>query len=170
MKSVLIFFLSLLISAEAFCQQTSAITREVKKTAKEFRNEGWKTISGSESLESQIANLFQIRERVTPDVSDKIIGSRSAVGLDYASARKHALAMAKADLAGQLESRISSLYESAMDTEEGRQSSSSSSKVFVEECVRKTQTVMELYRTLTDGKVEVYVSLSCDISQIGALK
>ena len=72
MKSVLIFILSLLISAEASCQQSSAITREVKKTAKEFRSEGWKTISGSESLESQIADLFHIRESVTPDASDKI--------------------------------------------------------------------------------------------------
>lgn len=166
MKYITALIFALIFSIGGYCQQV--FTKEIRQVAKELRKEGWKTVSGSESLESQVALALSMQEIDDGNLPKRLVGARSAIGRDYASARQQAFTLAKADLAGSLETQIAASAESFLSSDNSKNMTSVSSKAFINDCINRTDTVMEIYKLQPNGQIEVYISLSCNLSEIGS--
>lgn len=179
--------LNLLLAATfsfAFIVNTSAQTRELSKDDKKALDkevkeslkglEGWQVKPGSLSLEAQQrrssqAQLFE---------EDKwLVGSASSVGSVYDAARLQAMTLAKSEVAGQMETQISELIDAKAENQELGQGTAESAisiamkskAITIDKKVKRPRILMECYRNLPNGNVEVLVRLAIDRTTINDL-
>lgn len=177
MSKPLIFFLPLLLAAffwmaaddvwaEKSCKDAHKAVRELKK-------QGWRTLSGKdEDLETQIVKLFMYQSG-SDTCPRYIVETRTSKGKDYSSARKQALSSAKAGIASGIESNIVSICEQIVGNrvlEDGKQESVNSLIAFarknVQQNISSMPVLVEIYRNIPDGGVEVRLSVCFDTDTI----
>ena len=147
-------------------------TKTARQEAKQFKKEGWKTAPGTIPMDKQLDKSYAIQQQYNGNFqSVYLMGQAMSVARTYDAARLQAMELAKLELAGMIESTISTETENAITN---RQLSAEEAESIVE-MVQKTKSqvmqrlgqvimVMELYRDVDKGK-EVLVRIAYDTNK-----
>ena len=150
--------------------------KNAKKEAKRLTKEGWEPSAGAQPLENQLLKSYNMRDE-TDDMGypKYIIAEAQSVGQSYDAAKMQALELAKQNLAGQIQTEITSLVESSVSNNQlgGDEAASvvktiSASKNLISQSLGRVVPVMEYYRTLSNGNKEVVVSIAYNTDQAKA--
>lgn len=140
-----------------------------RKEAKKFAKEGWLVNPGKLPMEKQLDRIYSMQLEFVGEGQPKwIFGEGRYVAQTYDAAKLHAVEMAKADIAGQLQAnisgRISNYVEntqtSAVDAKtEDKMVSISSNNINVQ--LGNTVTILEVYRPMKKtNNTEVLVRIA----------
>lgn len=161
----------LLVSSGAAA--AGSASNDARKTARELKKQGWKTLSGKDDIETQLLALYAKQVEDGGGLPRYMVETREAQGRDYASARKQAISFARAGIAGGIESEVTSICEMMIGNRvlAGQEAESVSSlmmsaRTSVQQNIGSTVVLMEIYKDMPDGGVEVRISLSYDTSAL----
>ncbi len=161
----------------AFTANVSAQTRELTKDEKKELDkevkeslkslEGWQVKPGSLSLQAQQRRSSQVQ---LFEEDKWIVGSASSTGSIYDAARLQAMTLAKSEVAGQMETQITEMIDAKAENKElGNGTAESVTDIamkskakIVDKKVRRPRILMECYRNLPNGNIEVLVRLAID--------
>lgn len=146
----------------------SKSSKTARKEAKKLEKEGWKAASGALPLEKQLDRSYLKQQEEDDWGYPKFMMSEAmSIGEIYDAAKMQALELAKQNLAGQIQSEVTTLIESSvankqLPKEEAASlvESTLSCKSLISQKIGKTITVVELYRTLPNKNKEVLLRLA----------
>lgn len=160
----------ILLSGSGFAQNYA---KSAKKQAKEKAKDGWVVNSGVKPLEMQYEKSYKMDDELTEDGKKKYIAaSGMATGTTYSGARLQAIATAKTEMAGNLESNIAGLISASVGNEdlgqdeaESVSSALSESEQMIAKSLGRVEVVVECYRQLSNKNYQVEVRLYYDLVQ-----
>lgn len=142
--------------------------KEAKKAAKQMKKEGWLPMPGSPTLETQMNDYLLRRYMSNGNFPKYILGEGTASAKNSDAARKHALANARVELAGNVGMEVAALVEEGTNnnaySEEEQETLSKlmqSSRTLIQQKLGRTEIVMEAYRKIGNS-TEVMVRISAD--------
>lgn len=178
----LIFTLMLLVlftTAPAIAQQSSKELKKelkskahksIRKEAKAYEKEGWRSVAGSLPLDKQLeqAQMAAI-EKDEEGLNRYYIGRGKGVGGNYRAAKAVAFNQAKVDLVAAVMSDVASTEVNDMTNEDlgegdviSTEDMSINSKVVSSFPIKDIVTVVEIYRELTRGRYEVEITVKME--------
>lgn len=162
----LLFILSLTVNAQGFSKSEM---KDLKKEAKKYEKEGWKTMPGAMSLTDQLALSKKLTLEEDEEGNTKWqIGAATSVGSIYDAARMQAMTLAKAELTSLITSLITSNYIAASENKQLSQdeaesfvkASMESEGISVDQKLGNPRVIFDAYRKLSNGNVEVTIRIA----------
>lgn len=178
MKTLKLFVATLLLFAfspnvKAQCQLDKAQLKTAKKTAKKNEKEGWKVKPGGLPLieQEKIAMSYQL------DYANWQIGSASSIGTVYDAALISAMAIAKANLASNIQTQLSAKFgvnvgNSQVGVDEANSKAEAAMKsqaITVNQTLSNPIIVYEAYQTRPNGSIEVVVRVAVPKKEVDKL-
>lgn len=168
MKRIISLAMAALMVCSIANAQTKQIIKDAKKEAKSLKKDGWLVAPGSLPLERQFEDLYSMSsEKDESGMPKYILGDAMSPGKTYDAAKMQAIELAKTNLAGLIQTEVTALIESTVGNEqissddaESIVSTVRSNKSLIEQSIGRTITVVECYRKLANGIVEVTVRLA----------
>ena len=170
MKTMKIFATLLMLFAFTASVNAQYLTKEqekaVKKDVKKYEKEGWMTKS------------YQMAWERTADGTDQwLMGEGSSVGTIYDAARTQAMTVAqgeiarkmKTDLTTQIEQDIANDQLAQQEAESIAQTVVTAMGKSVDQTIGRPSSLVEMYRDLPNGNVEVLVRLAVSSAKLDAL-
>lgn len=156
------------IARLAYSELNAKATKSARKEAKALKKEGWTVAPGQLPLEKQLDKSYSMYyEYEESGLPKYIIGDAMSPGKTYDAAKMQAVELAKTNLAGQIQTEVTALIEStvangqiAQDDAESIARTVSASKNLIVQRLGRTVTVVECYRKLANGTIEVRVTLA----------
>lgn len=154
--------------AQFTAQQEKQIAKEAKKEAKRLKKEGWSVPAGNLPLEMQLAQAYKLQAEVNADMQPKyIFGQAISGGSFYDAAKMQAVELAKAELAGNILTDLTTIVSSKLENHQVSSDKANSASEIIKEgeavVSQKLDSpipLIEIYRTLKDGTVEVQIRLA----------
>lgn len=153
-------------------------SKAARKEAKRLKKEGWTTTPGTLPLEKQLDNSYQMQYEYDSDMYPKyIMGEAMSVGGNYDAAKMQALELAKQNLAGQIQTEVTTLIENTVANKQMDEGDAASitqsvltSKNLISQSLGRSIAVVETYRTLPNKNKEVLVRIAynSDMAKKGA--
>ena len=149
-------------------ERDEKVSKETKKQAKQFAKEGWKVTVGALPLEKQIEKsiLMQYELDMNNGMPKYIKGEGKAIGGSYDAAKMHAMADAKTELAGNIQTEVAAIIEERLANSEIGQGDAATvssavqvSKQVIAQSIGRVVTVIECYRELKNKNYEVQVRI-----------
>lgn len=146
--------------------QSEKVSKAARKQAKEMKKEGWKVAPGALSLEQQIERSALYQNSFEDDmVTPKFVwGDATSTAENYDAGKMQALELARTNLVGSIETDITQIVENNQSNKQMGAGDAASviktlqaSKSFVTKKLGQTIPVMEVYRELKNGNVQVRV-------------
>ncbi len=186
MKKVLIFTLMLfLVGNISFAQDTkerkemmkaskselnAKATKAARKEAKKLKKEGWATAPGALPIDKQLDKSYLMQYQYDENMYPKyIMGEAMSIGENYDAAKMQALELAKQNLAGQIQTEVTTLIENTVankqltaDEAVSVTQSIAAGKSLIVQSIGRTIPVMEVYRTKDNRNKEVLVRIAYD--------
>ena len=190
MKKLAIVFMSLLvfgtISAQnaddykAFIKERKAVqklvkqerdekvSREARKMAKKYAKEGWKVTVGALPIEKQLEKSYTMQYELDMNnaMPKYIKGEGKAISTSYDAAKMQAMADAKTELAGNIQTEVAAIIEERLANQElGKDEAVAVSnavqvsKQVIAQSIGRVITVVECYRELKNKNYEVKVMI-----------
>lgn len=190
MKKITIFLMSLLVLGAASAQNSDdykafikerkavqklvkqerdeKVSKEAKKMAKKYTKEGWKVAVGALPLEKQLEKSYTMQYELDMDNSmpKYIRGTGKAISTSYDAAKMQAMADAKVELAGNIQTEVAAIIEERLANHElGNQDAVAISnavqvsKQVIAQSIGRVITVVECYRELKNKNYEVLVHI-----------
>lgn len=162
----LLFILSLTVNAQGFSKSEM---KDLKKEAKKYEKEGWKTMPGAMSLTDQLALSKKLTLEEDEEGNTKWqIGAATSVGSIYDAARMQTMTLAKAELTSLITSLITSNYIAASENKQISQdeaesfvkASMESEGISVDQKLGNPRVIFDAYRKLSNGNVEVTIRIA----------
>lgn len=182
MKTIKIFATLLMMFAFTASVNAQVLTKDqekaVKKEVKKLEKDGWKVKPGSPSLAMQITRSSQAAWEHNSEGMDKwISGEGSSIGTVYDAARSQAMTVAQGEIARRLNTDITSEIEQVLANEQFAQKEAESIAQTivasmgrtVDQSISRPRTLMECYRDLPNGNVEVLMRLAISSDKLDAL-
>lgn len=182
MKTIKYFATLLMMFAFMASVDAQVLTKDqekaVKKEVKKFEKEGWKVKPGSPSLAMQITRSSQAAWEQTSEGYDKwVYGEGSSVGTVYDAARTQAMTVAQGEIARRLKTDMTAQIEQDLANEQFAQKEAESVAQTVvtamgksvDQAITRPRTLMECYRDLPNGNVEVLMRLAVSSEKLDAL-
>ena len=182
MKTIKYFATLLMMFAFTASLNAQVLTKDqekaVKKEVKKLEKEGWKVKPGSPSLAMQITRSSQAAWEQNSEGLDKwIYGEGSSIGTVYDAARSQAMTVAQGEIARRLNTDITSEIEQVLANEQFAQKEAESIAQTivasmgrtVDQSISRPRTLMECYRDLPNGNVEVLMRLAISSDKLDAL-
>ena len=143
-------------------------SKAARKEAKRLKKEGWITTPGALPLEKQLDNSYQMQYEYDSDMYPKyIMGEAMSVGGNYDAAKMQALELAKQNLAGQIQTEVTTLIENTVANKQMDEGDAASitqsvltSKNLISQSLGRSIAVVETYRTLPNKNKEVLVRIA----------
>lgn len=143
-------------------------SKAARKEAKRLKKEGWTTTPGTLPLEKQLDNSYQMQYEYDSDMYPKyIMGEAMSVGGNYDAAKMQALELAKQNLAGQIQTEVTTLIENTVANKQMDEGDAASitqsvltSKNLISQSLGRTIAIVETYRTLPNKNKEVLVRIA----------
>lgn len=155
-------------------------SKAARKEAKRLSKEGWKTAPGALPLEKQLDKSYGMQYQYDADgFPQYIMAEAMSTGGNYDAAKMQALELAKQNLAGQIQTEITSLIENTVANEQMDQSQAASitrsvmaAKNLISQSIGRVVTVVETYRVVNGNNREVLVRIaySQDMAKAAAKK
>lgn len=158
-------------------QSTKALhekaTKEARKEAKKMKKQGWQTTPGTLPIEKQVDRAFLMQMEYDEDLFPKyLMGEGMSIGENYDGAKMQAIELAKQDLAGQIQTEITTLIENNVANSQitaGEAATVTKSlmagKSLISQSLGRVLPVIEVYRVVDKKKnqnKEVLVRLAYD--------
>ncbi|MDE6494445.1 MAG: hypothetical protein K2O66_00025 [Bacteroidales bacterium] len=149
-------------------QMKEKVSKDAKKAAKCLAKEGWMVAPGALPLERQLdrAYTMQYEFDMNSGMPKYIRGEAQTVGENYDAAKMQANALAKIDLAGNIQTEVAALIESRVSNNqmEAEQAASVSNSVMgakniISQSIGRTIIAVEMYRQLPNKNKEVRLQL-----------
>ena len=190
MKTMKIFATLLMLFAFTASVNAQYLTKEqekaVKKDVKKFEKEGWKVKPGTPSISMQLTKSYQMAWERTSEGTDmwtnrcgddRIACEGSSVGTIYDAARTQAMTVAqgeiarkmKTDLTTQIEQDIANDQLAQQEAESIAQTVVTAMGKSVDQTIGRPSSLVEMYRDLPNGNVEVLVRLAVSSAKLDAL-
>ena len=143
-------------------------SKAARKDAKAFKKEGWQVMPGALPIDKQLDKSYQMQMEVDEEMFPKyIMGEASSIGENYDAAKMQALELAKQNLAGQIQTEVTTLIENTvankqLEAEEAASvvQSISAAKNLLSQSIGRTIPVVEVYRSKQNKNKEVLVRLA----------
>ena len=143
-------------------------SKAARKEAKRLKKEGWITTPGALPLEKQLDNSYQMQYEYDSNMYPKyIMGEAMSVGGNYDAAKMQALELAKQNLAGQIQTEVTTLIENTVANKQMDEGDAASitqsvltSKNLISQSLGRSIAVVETYRTLPNKNKEVLVRIA----------
>lgn len=143
----------------------SVYDHSLQEAVSSLQGEGFRVSAGRLPLVEQLAESWRYqREREAGGDIRNFVVSAKAKANNYGAARLQAENLAKVQLAGLMETRVAQLVTNRMETVGGNTEMSlvTSSKNLVTTRLANLYPLMDLYRDLPNGEVEVQLTIGCD--------
>ena len=143
-------------------------SKDARKEAKNLKKQGWQIAPGALPIEKQLDRVYTMKYEIDDDMFPKwIMGEAMSIGENYDAAKMQALALAKQNLAGEIQTEVTALLENNVDNKQlsPEQAASvvktiSAGKQLISQNIGRTVTVIEMYRTLQNKNKEVRVQIA----------
>ena len=133
-------------------------TKDAKKQAKELKKDGWKVAVGATPMEKQLEELFVKERGGKAGLPQYIIGRSEAVSGSYAAARKIAVARAREEVAGTINTKVAGILESTLTNVQTSsvdvatvQKDVSTAKQLIDQTLDKADVIFEVYREVNNN-------------------
>lgn len=141
--------------------------REARQKAKQLKKQGFAEFVGSLPVDKQLEQSWKyIYDRDQKGYPVYLTANQTAIGGSVAAAKTQASALAKVDIAGQIETQVAALLESQVSNQElGAQEAAtivktvSANKLKIQQTLGRTIPMLEVYRKLSNGNYEVQLML-----------
>lgn len=149
-------------------QMKSKVSKDAKKEAKRLAREGWTIAPGSLPIERQLDRAYgmQYEMDINTGFPKYIRGEAISIGENYDAAKMQAVALAKIELAGNIQTEVAALIETRvgnnqLDPEQAVSISNSvmGAKNMISQSIGRTINGLEMYRQLKNRNKEVRVLL-----------
>lgn len=146
--------------------QEIKVSKDTRKQAKQLVKEGWKVAPGGMSIEKQLARAELLDNSFEEDgVTQKYAkGDATSTAESYDAGKMQALELARLNLVSSIETDITELAETNRSNKDISADNAASvikvlrsSKSFVSKKLGQTNSVIEMYRELPNGNVQVRV-------------
>lgn len=182
MKTIKIIAALLMVFAFTANVNAQFLTKEqekaVKKDVKRYEKEGWKVKPGSPSIAMQLTKSYQMAWEKTAEGSDQwIMGEGSSVGTIYDAARTQAITVAQGEIGRKLRTDLTAQVEQDLANEQlgGGEAESIAQTIVnsmgksVDQSIGRPSSLIEMYRDLPNGNVEVLMRLAISSAKLDAL-
>lgn len=182
MKTIKIIAALLMLFAFTANVNAQFLTKEqekaVKKDVKRYEKEGWKVKPGSPSIAMQLTKSYQMAWEKTAEGSDQwIMGEGSSVGTIYDAARTQAITVAQGEIGRKLRTDLTAQVEQDLANEQlgGGEAESIAQTIVnsmgksVDQSIGRPSSLIEMYRDLPNGNVEVLMRLAISSAKLDAL-
>ncbi len=120
--------------AQFTAQQEKQIAKEAKKEAKRLKKEGWSVPAGNLPLEMQLAQAYKLQAEVNNDMQPKyIFGQAISGGSFYDAAKMQAVELAKAELAGNILTDLTTIVSSKLENHQVSSDKANSASEIIKE-------------------------------------
>lgn len=145
----------------------STIEKMVSSRAKELKQEGWVVSPGALPLEIQLERTFKLQMEVDDKSYPKYItGEGLSTGQNYDAAKMQATELAKQELAGRIQTEVTSLIETDVANKQLSEDDATSitktvlaSKNLISQSIGRTIILSEMHRILPNKNRQVSVWL-----------
>lgn len=182
MKTIKIIATLLMLFAFTPNVNAQFLTKEqekaVKKDVKRYEKEGWKVKPGSPSIAMQLTKSYQMAWEKTAEGTDQwIMGEGSSVGTIYDAARTQAITVAQGEIGRKLRTDLTTQVEQDLANEQlgGGEAESIAQTIVnsmgksVDQSIGRPSSLIEMYRDLPNGNVEVLMRLAISSAKLDAL-
>jgi len=182
MKKMKIFATLLMLFAFTANVNAQFLTKEqekaVKKDVKRYEKEGWKVKPGSPSIAMQLTKSYQMAWERTADGTDQwLMGEGSSIGSIYDAARTQAMTVAQGEIARKMKTDLTTQIEQDLANDQlGQQEAESIAQTVVtamgksvDQTIGRPSSLVEMYRDLPNGNVEVLVRLAVSSAKLDNL-
>jgi hypothetical protein len=182
MKTMKIFATLLMLFAFTACANAQFLTKAqekaVKKDVKKYEKEGWKVKPGSPSIAMQLTKSYQMLWERTADGTDQwLMGEGSSIGSVYDAARTQAMTVAQGEIARKMKTDMTTQIEQDLANEQFAQKEAESIAQTVvtamgksvDQTIGRPSSLIEMYRDLPNGNVEVLVRLAISSAKLDNL-
>lgn len=149
-------------------ERNEKVSKDAKKTAKVLAKEGWIVTPGALPIEKQLEKSYQMQYEydINTGMPKYIKGEGKAISTSYDAAKMHAMADAKTELAGNIQTEVAAIIEEKLANSEIGQGDAVAvsnavqvSKQVIAQSIGRVITVVECYRELKNGNFEVQVRI-----------
>ena len=178
MKTIKLFVTMMLLGIVlgASAQKPAELKEKASKEAKRLQKEGWIPAPGGLPIERQLDRSYFMQYELNDEMQAKYaFGNAQSTGQFFDAAKLQASEMAKSDLVGKLTIEVTTLLSSQLkniNNAEGQtksaQAAEAKSKSLISQRLSGITPILELQRTLKDGRVEVMVQYAYDKSKVTA--
>lgn len=154
--------------------------KDARKEAKKLTKQGYKTPVGKLPLDKQLEKSWEVQYELDKNgYPYYFIATAKAVGGNYSAAQMQATNLAKLDLAGQIQSRVSQIIEAKVASNEiDKQEAASinnvvsASKTVISNTLGRVLPLVEIYKDMENKNTEVMVTLgyNSDLAMAEAIK
>ncbi len=182
MKTIKFFATLLMLFAFTASVNAQFLTKEqekaVKKDVKKYEKDGWKVKPGAPSIAMQLTKSYQMAWEKTAEGTDQwIMGEGSSVGTIYDAARTQAMTVAQGEIGRKLKTEISAEIEQDLANEQlGAGEAESIAQTIVtamgrsvDQTIGRPSSLIEMYRDLPNGNIEVLLRLAISSAKLDAL-
>lgn len=182
MKTLKIFATLLMLFAFTTSMNAQILTKDqekaVKKDVKQYQKDGWKVKPGAPSIAMQLTKSYQMQWEKTAEGNDQwITGEGSSIGTIYDAARTQAMTVAQGEIGRKLRTDLTAQIELNLANEQLSQQEAESvaSTVVtemgrsVDQSIGRPSSLIEMFRELPNGNVEVLVRLAISSAKLDAL-
>lgn len=182
MKTIKIIAALLMLFAFTANVNAQFLTKEqekaVKKDVKRYEKEGWKVKPGSPSIAMQLTKSYQMAWEKTAEGTDQwIMGEGSSVGTIYDATRTQAITVAQGEIGRKLRTDLTAQVEQDLANEQlgGGEAESIAQTIVnsmgksVDQSIGRPSSLIEMYRDLPNGNVEVLMRLAISSAKLDAL-
>ena len=160
------------ISKLSESERSAKVAKDIKKAVKQMEKDGWKVNMGALSLEKQLEKSQQMQYEfdMNTGMPKYIMGEGKVISSNYSAGKNQAMAQAKTELAGNIQTEVAALIEDKTGNNEIGQGEAVSfsesvqaAKQMIAQSIGRTIPVVECYRELKNGNVEVQVRVFYNI-------
>lgn len=143
-------------------------SKAARKEAKKLTKEGWMTAPGALPMEKQLDRSYTMQMEYDQDMFPKyLMGEAMSIGENYDAAKMQALELAKQNLAGQIQTEVTTLIENTVANKQFQPEeaasviqSVSAGKSLISQKIGRVITVVEVYRSANNKNKEVLVRIA----------
>ena len=182
MKTLKIFATLLMLFSFTASLNAQILTKDqekaVKKDVKQYQKDGWKVKPGAPSIAMQLTKSYQMQWEKTAEGNDQwITGEGCSIGTIYDAARTQAMTVAQGEIGRKLRTDLTAQIELNLANEQLSQQEAESvaSTVVtemgrsVDQSIGRPSSLIEMFRELPNGNVEVLVRLAISSAKLDAL-
>ena len=149
-------------------QLNQKATKDARKEAKGYEKEGWTVTPGALPIEKQLDKAYMMQYETDDYGYPKyIMGEAMSIGENYDAAKFQAQELAKQNLAGQIQTEITTLIDNSLANKQLSEGEAASltetvaaGKTLISQSIGRTIPMVEMYRTLKNKNKEVLVRIA----------
>lgn len=162
------------ISDEARKASKEKVSKEAKKEAKQLQKEGWGVLPGAIPMERQIDRARALQEEVNEDYYPKYLtGEGKSIGEVYDAAKMQSTEIAKQDLVKKIQTELTIEIKSTLANQQISADEATTmfetieaSRSVISQSLGRVLTITDIYRTLENKQVEVFIRVAYDSDNI----